>query len=197
MHGYQSELPDRIQTSLMKWMAAPNAPQPFADPSPHAVFFHRLHHIYRTRRLKPAGRGQHRRQPSLVDTQRAYDRYHFYESAAARSRSANGAKIDALRGLRTISQSICGHSARCRRNTLPGTPLNAVADHRSAQSFGNGKADSHPRLVRLSPRHAKCGEQRAGKTGAVIINRSEVGRAQDPRRPGKCFNGSSGRLFRR
>src|ERR1019366_10111907 len=108
-------LTDRIQTSFVKWMAADNAPQSLADAAPHSVFFHRLHHIYRTGRLKPAGRRQHRRKPTLVDTQRAYDKLLHFSiiPASARSRSANGARIDALRGLNTMSQSICVQSARC------------------------------------------------------------------------------------
>ncbi len=125
---------DRIQASLMKWVAAANAFQTFAQSSPHAVFFNCLHHVHRTRRLIPAGRKQQRREPSLIDTQRAdyssrrdsaarvrganviHETLHFSITlASARSRSANGARIAALRGLMTTSQLTAVHSARCSR----------------------------------------------------------------------------------
>ncbi len=85
----------------------------------------------------------------------------------------------------------------------PQPPFDAIADHRSAQRPWYREPDAHSCSIAFA-RQAKSGEQRTGYAGAVIIDRSEVGGAQNAGRTrerllaaGAGFNGSSGQLFRR
>src|ERR1700744_1316368 len=101
----------------MKRVAFRDPAQPQPDASPGAVRFDGLHHVFRAGGLKAAGRWQQRRNPSLIDTQAAENKCPDHFAAAgfadlqrsitfmkARSRSANGASMDARRGLMTTSQ---------------------------------------------------------------------------------------------
>ncbi len=99
-----------------------------------------------------------------------------------------------------VDSPVCAMQPECRSKT----PLDAVADHRSAQRLGHREPDAHSCRISFAPRQTKRGEQRAGYSGTVIIDRSEIGGAQNARRSrkrllaaGAGFNGSSGQLFRR
>jgi hypothetical protein len=81
--------------------------------------------------------------------------------------------------------------------------FDAIADNRSAQRPRHREPDAHSCLISFA-RQAKRGEQRTGYASAVVIDRSEVGGAQNAGRTrerllaaGAGFNGSSGLLFRR
>jgi len=82
-------------------------------------------------------------------------------------------------------------------------PLDSITDNRSAQRLWYGEPDPYACSIAFAPQ-AKRGEQRTGYSGTVIIDRPEIGGAQNARRPrerllaaGAGFNGSSGQLFRR
>ena len=64
------------------------------------------------------------------------------------------------------------------------TPLDTVADHGSAEGARHGEAQAHPDSIALA-RLRKGDEQRTGAAFTVIIDRSEIGGAQNAGRSGK------------
>ncbi len=69
---------------------------------------------------------------------------------------------------------------------LSQTPLDPIADHRVADRAGNSETKPWPesrRVVRTGP--AKGGEEGTGDAESLVINKPELGRAQNSRRPGK------------
>src|SRR5260370_28549192 len=98
----------------MKWMAAQQAQQALAHSAQDSVLFDRLHHVFRTGRVKPARRRQQRRDPPLIGTK--YQERELHRSITfwmARSRSGKEAVSAALRGLSTMSQA--PQVSRCTR----------------------------------------------------------------------------------
>src|SRR5579864_8824405 len=113
----------------MKRMTAQQAPCPHPDAARDSVLFDGLQHVFRAGRVIPASRGQTRRDPSLIDTQKGQRTAHgaslSFENCRrraalcaikkgqgphfsislsnARSISENGAVSAARRGLTTIS----------------------------------------------------------------------------------------------
>ncbi len=86
----------------------------------------------------------------------------------------------------------------------PESSFDAVTDNRSAKRSRHGEPKAHSCCIVAFARQAKRGEQGTGDAGAVIIDRSEVGGAQNTgtaREPllaaGAGFNGRSGQLVRR
>ena len=66
-------------------------------------------------------------------------------------------------------------------------PFDAVANHGLADSPGDGKAQARttPCSLISGARQTKRGKQRAGEADALVINFTEVGRAQNSGRPGE------------
>src|ERR1700683_2028205 len=66
------------------------------------------------------------------------------------------------------------------------TALDSVADHSFADRARNGEAQAGSQFHRCAfARPAKGGEQRTGHAESVIINKPEIGGAQNPGGPGK------------
>jgi hypothetical protein len=70
---------------------------------------------------------------------------------------------------------------------LPHPPLDPVTVHGLSDSLGDGKTQARGlRSTGFSrPSQAEGREQRAGDAEALVINRSEIGGAKNPGRPGK------------
>jgi hypothetical protein len=66
-------------------------------------------------------------------------------------------------------------------------PLDTVAQHRFADSPRDGKTQARaiPRGLVSRARQTERGKQRTGETNTVVIDFAEVGRAQNPGRPGE------------
>ena len=72
-------------------------------------------------------------------------------------------------------------------------PLDAIAHHGASDRARNRKTHPRPAAIsRIRARQAERREQRVGKADAVVINRSEIGGAQNPGRPRKPQRAAAG-----
>src|SRR5689334_15230030 len=88
----------------MERVAAQQTLDAAPDATCYAMNLNGLRHVFRTSGMKPAGGRQHRREPSLIETQKTDQEFlHLWISlSTSRSMASRGAVKTGLRGLKTM-----------------------------------------------------------------------------------------------
>ncbi len=169
--------PDGIEAAGMKRMASRQAAQPHPHSPCRAISLDGFAHVIRTGRIEAARRGQQgetqnlytRKRPALRSIAAEKEPFHFPLQLRQGSIERLAPRIDDDGPLRV-------QPVQVQADGLADAPLDAVAHHGIAERAGRSEADSRPIGLRLAD--AKGREQRAGVTGSLVIDSSEIFRSQ-------------------